>query len=82
MEKHDCIQILSKVFLALDGELTRKEEKAFLEELNKCSCCLENYSIEKSFKQFLANKIKHRSVQPALITAIREKIKLISMEQE
>ena len=80
MEKHNCMEILSKVFLALDGELTTEEEKEFLEELRKCSCCLENYSIEKSFKEFLVTKIEQREVTPDLIVSIKEKIKVISME--
>ena len=47
---HQCEDMMSKVFLSLDGELSHEEEKKFLEELNQCSCCLGKYEIEKSFK--------------------------------
>ena len=43
MEKnttHHCDQLISKVFLALDGEMSADEEKKFLDEINQCTCCL------------------------------------------
>ncbi len=80
MAQHDCVQVLSKVFLALDGELTTAEEKEFFEELQKCSCCLDHYKIEEAFKEFLCRRIQRREVNSTLIISIREKIKNIPIE--
>ena len=79
-KNHDCCNVLSKVFLALDGELSPEEEKEFLEEINRCSYCLEQYHIEQAFKKFLSQKITRRSTSSALISEIKEKIKSIVVE--
>ncbi len=74
MATHDCKQVLNKVRLALDGELTDAEEKALADELNKCDCCLEHYEIEESFKKFICDKIKRKEVSVSLIQEIRNNI--------
>jgi len=51
-KQHDCSEVISRVFLALDGELTHDEETEFMAELNRCSWCLEQFNIEKAFKEF------------------------------
>lgn len=79
MSTHDCSKVISKVFLALDGELTTQEEQEFLEEINRCSGCLEHYSIEKAFKEFLINKIEKKPPKPQLAANIKEKIKTLSV---
>ena len=72
---HDCCsEIIQKVFLVLDGEMSGKEEKEFLQHLNECPNCLEMYSIEKSFKDFLAAKIQRKQISSTMITSIRTKI--------
>jgi hypothetical protein len=73
-QHHDCNEILSKVSLALDGALTSDEEKEFLEQLNQCSCCLEKYNIEKSFKLFLQMKVERKPVSQRCIDSLREKL--------
>jgi len=77
---HDCTEVISKVFLSLDGELTKEEEKEFLEELKRCSWCLEQYHIEKAFKEFLCKKLEKKVVKASLVKEIKRKIKKISME--
>ena len=81
MDTHpDCSKVLSKVFLALDGELTVEEEREFLEHLQKCSCCLDQFHIEKAFKEFLIKKIHRKKVASTLVSDIKKKIKKISVE--
>lgn len=80
MKKHDCSKVVSKIFLALDGELSKKEEEEFLEELKTCSKCLETFQIEESFKKFLIKKIERKAVNPSLIITIKKKIKELSVE--
>lgn len=79
LRNHDCKEILKKVFLVLDGEMSEKDEKAFLREVTNCPECLEAFSIEKKFKEFLISKIEKRQVSPAIIATIREKIKEIEI---
>ncbi len=74
MSQHDCLDVLSKVYLVLDGEMSAEEEKAFLKDLNKCSCCLDQYHIERSFKEFLAEKVQRRAVNQKLVASIRSEI--------
>ena len=79
-KNHDCATIISKVFLALDGALSPDEEKDFLDEINKCDRCLEQYDIAQTFKKFLSTKVKRHAVKPALIAEIKEKMKAIAVE--
>ncbi len=77
---HDCSDVISKVSLALDGELSDHEAREFLVELKRCSFCLDQYQIEQSFKEFLCNKIQRRESNPGLANQIRMKIAQISIE--
>lgn len=77
---HDCSEVVSRVFLALDGELTTAEEKEFLDELNRCSWCLEHYNVEKVFKQFLSNRLSRKEINPTVIEEIKSKIKRTATE--
>ncbi len=71
---YDCNETLRHVMMALDGELTQAEEKAFLVHINQCSPCLEKYEIEKSFKKFLTEKLCRHHVPPQLIEQIKSRI--------
>lgn len=71
---HDCLSVLSRVFLCLDGRLSEAEEKEFLIEVDRCPYCLEQYDIEKAFKEFLHQKLSIRKVNPELISRIRDSI--------
>lgn len=74
MSQHDCLDVLSKVYLVLDGEMSTDQEKAFLKDLNECSCCLDQYHIERSFKEFLAEKVQRKEVNQKLVADIRSEI--------
>ena len=81
MKSHNqdcCPEIIQKVFLVLDGELSPKEEKEFLSHLEECPHCLEMYSIEKTFKEFLTKKLQKKQVNNSVINSIKEKIQAIS----
>lgn len=70
-----CMEVISKVVLALDGELNENEEKNLYGELQQCSWCLEQYEIEKCFKSFLSKKIEKRCVSPECVANIKSRIK-------
>lgn len=71
---HNCTDVLSKVYLALDGELSGEEEKQFLEDLKACNYCLERFHIEKSFKQFLSERISKKCCTDGLVDKIRTRL--------
>jgi anti-sigma factor (TIGR02949 family) len=73
-KKHSCKELLARVALAIDGEMTKEEEASFLAEIKQCSYCLEKYQIENSFKQFLCNKVNKKECSGSLITEIRNRI--------
>jgi len=73
--QHNCNATLKKVILALDNELNEAEEKKLLEELNSCSYCLEKFHIEQTFKNYLCEKIKRRTVSPQIVEQIRTRIR-------
>ena len=74
MHNHNCNEILSKVSLVLDGALTAEEEKEFLDQLNECSCCLDKFNIEKSFKTFLQHKVEKKNVSKECIDSLKQKL--------
>jgi anti-sigma factor (TIGR02949 family) len=74
MKKHDCNQVMQRVHLALDGELSRADMEDFLSEIDSCSHCLEHYNIEKSFKDFLLNKLDRKAAPEACKADIKRKI--------
>lgn len=68
------------MFLALDGELSYEEEKEFMDELNRCSWCLEQYHIEKAFKEFLSTRLQRKEIRPEIVREIKNAIRQISIE--
>lgn len=77
---HDCSKVIAKVGLTLDGELNPDEEKEFLKEINDCPKCLEKFNIEKSFKEFLTQKVERKTVSSVLVKSIKDKIKTLVLE--
>ena len=71
---NNCEETLKKVMLALDGELSEEEEQIFLMHINCCNHCLEKFNIERSFKEFLTEKIARKPVPTQLIVQIRSRI--------
>ncbi len=63
-----------RVEMALDGALSRKEQERFLQEVKLCAYCSEKYEREKSFKQFLCNKVSRKALSPSFINSLKEKI--------
>lgn len=73
-QQFDCNETLKHVMMALDGELSPDEEKSFLSHINCCSHCLEKFEIEKSFKQFLTERISRHHIPVQLVDQIRSRI--------
>jgi len=67
--------ITQRVMLYLDGELSNKEERQLLAEIQGNPDLLERFSMEKSFREFIKSKISRKTVSPALVQSIKEKIR-------
>lgn len=67
--------ITQRVMLYLDGELSNKEERQLLAEIQGNPEYLERFSMEKSFREFIKSKISRRTVSPALVQSIKDKIR-------
>ncbi|MBK7957084.1 MAG: hypothetical protein IPK03_02610 [Bacteroidetes bacterium] len=56
--EHQCDEIFKKIVLLLDNELNQEEKDWLRDELIACPACLENYEMEKDFKEMLCEKLK------------------------
>ena len=73
---HDCVKVVAKIQLALDGALNTSMERDFLDQVEQCPSCLKKFDVEKSFKQFLVEKIERKSTNEDLANSIRKKLGL------
>ena len=67
--------LLRKVNLYLDNELSKEAERDLLREIKQNPSYLELLSKEKSFRDFIKSRVHRRKVSPALIHSIKEKIR-------
>jgi len=68
--------LVKKVNMYLDNELNKEAERELLREIKLNPLYLEVLSKEKSFRDFIKSKVHRRTVSPALIQSIKEKIKV------
>jgi len=74
-ESHNCNCTDETVELALDGALTRQQTSAFEQQVQDCPACREKLEKEKSFREFLHNKVPRRHASQKLISSIRDQIR-------
>lgn len=75
LPKHDCRNFVEKVFLVLDGELPEKDRNLFIADIQRCKGCLDQYNIEKAFKDFVVAKVERKGCSEELKNDIISKIK-------
>lgn len=71
----DCDEVIRKLNMILDGEVAKEEESKLLHHIDDCNNCLEQYHIEKSFKELLKSKLQNLNVSTSLIQSIKDRIK-------
>ncbi len=71
----DCDEVIRKLNMILDGEVAKEEENQLLHHIDDCNNCLEQYHIEKSFKELLKSKLQNLNVSVSLIQTIKDRIK-------
>lgn len=74
----DYQELVQKMTMYLDKELSTQAEKDFLVEINENPSYVEILSKERTFRDFIKSRIQRRKVSPALIQSIKEKIRTTS----
>lgn len=69
-------ELYEKVSMYLDNSLSSEEQAALMQEIKTNPVCLEMLSKEQNFRAFVKSNIHRRSASPALIQAIREKVRV------
>ena len=67
--------LITKMNLLLDKELSPEAERAFLNEIKTNPSYREILSKERSFREFIKNRIQRKKVNPSLLHSIKEKIR-------
>lgn len=75
---HNCKEVVDQVHLMLDGELNAKEEQDVLCELQRCMHCLDEYNLNKRFKDFMQSKLEKKNISAECIKRIKAQIAEIS----
>jgi hypothetical protein len=69
----------NRVIMYLDNELTKQEERDLLLEIQSNPQLKDFFNKEKSFREFIRNKVNRQKVSPALVQNIKDRIKLKAM---
>ena len=69
-------ELIHKVTMYLDNELSETEERELLKDIQSNPTYLKVLSQEKSFREFIKSKLHRRKPSPALIKSIKEKINI------
>ena len=75
--KEECNRIFDMMIRSLDGELSFDEEHALMEKMQASPCCVQKFELEKSYKEFLCNKITRKHVSVDLVKSIKAKVQEI-----
>lgn len=68
--------LVEKVTMLLDNELSEKDQHELLRELQSNPTYFNVLSQEQSFREFIKSKIHRRKPSPALIQSIKDKIRI------
>ncbi len=75
MRDHNYQEMVRKVTLYLDNELTESAEKELLNEIKSNPACREILTKEQSFRDLIKSKIHRQKPSPSLIQSIKEKLR-------
>lgn len=69
-------ELYQKVSMYLDNALSMDEQSALMQEINSNPLSLEMLSNEQNFRDFVKSRIQRCTASPALIQAIKEKVRI------
>lgn len=67
----DCGEVLERIYLILDGELSAEQCAELKLHLERCSDCFGRHETERLFKELLRNRCGCEPAPPALVSRIR-----------
>lgn len=70
--------LVQKVMLYLDNELSESAERELLKELRANPAYMELLDQEQNFRELIKNKLQRRKPSPALVQSIKDKIKIVA----
>jgi anti-sigma factor (TIGR02949 family) len=70
----DFQKYLQVLHLILDNEATEADHHYLFNHLEGCSCCLNEYELEKQVRELIKTKLEQRPVPPGLTQSIKAKI--------
>ncbi|MFM9946652.1 MAG: hypothetical protein ACKV1O_01815 [Saprospiraceae bacterium] len=70
--------LVQKVMMYLDNELSESAERDLLKELRSNPAYMELLDQEQSFRELIKNKLQRRKPSPALVQSIKDKIKIVA----
>jgi len=68
--------LVAKVTMYLDNELSPEAERELLKEIKSNPEYFTVLSKERSFREFIKSKVHRKAVSPALIQSIKDKIQI------
>lgn len=74
----DYKDLVRKVTMYLDNALSKEAERSLLREIKSNPNYMELLHKEKSFREFVKSRVQRRTVSPALVQSIKERIKITS----
>ena len=74
--KNNFSTLMNRVVMYLDNGLTKQEERDLLLEIQSNPQLKDFFNREKSFREFIRNKVNRQKVSPALVQNIKDKIRL------
>ncbi|MFZ4543846.1 MAG: hypothetical protein ACOYOA_07340 [Saprospiraceae bacterium] len=69
-------ELYQMVSMYLDNALSADEQTALMQEINSNPLSLELLSNEQNFRDFVKSRIQRCAASPALIQAIKEKVRI------
>lgn len=72
----DHQELVRKVNMYLDNELTPEAERNLLREIQGNPAYMQILSKEKSFREFIKSRVQRKKISPVLIQSIKDKINL------
>lgn len=69
-------ELVKKVNMYLDNELSKEAEMDLLRDIKLNPLYRDVLSKEKTFRDFIKSKVHRRTVSPALIQSIKDKIRV------
>lgn len=80
-EVHDaeCAEILSRVYLYLDGELPERDCGQVRQHLDECTPCLRQYGLEEAVKSLVARSCGRETVPAEVRSKVLIRLREVSV---